>query len=43
LLFNGTKNALKFLHFNDVYEIDDPKNGTDGGASRFVTALKESR
>ena len=21
-LFNATKNAIRFLHFNDVYEID---------------------
>jgi 2',3'-cyclic-nucleotide 2'-phosphodiesterase (5'-nucleotidase family) len=42
LPFNCAKDAIKFLHFNDVYEIDDPDKG-DGGAARFVTALNESR
>jgi hypothetical protein len=37
--------ALRILHFNDVYDIEDHKQtdqyGTIAGAARFITAFRQ--
>eukprot|EP00171_Calliarthron_tuberculosum_P015494 IDg15494t1 len=35
--------VLRILHFNDVYNIAAGRHEPVGGASRFVTALREAR
>ena len=39
--FKTNSPAIYIVHFNDVYDLEESKHEPVGGASRFVTAVKQ--